>query len=67
MVRRSVRFSSAHGFGLRLFCVSKKQNSNINPLFKSSPPGVQKLAREASKNSRVQARAEWWAKNKPTK
>jgi hypothetical protein len=47
--------------------VSKKQNSNINPLFKSSPPGVQKLAREASKNSRAQARAEWWAKNKPTK
>ena len=35
------------------------------PLFKNAPAGVKALADKAAKALRQQARAAWWAKNKP--
>ena len=44
----------------------KKQQSPVAAkLFKTAPKPVQDLHKAASKELRQQARAQWWAANKP--
>lgn len=44
-----------------------KQPTKPHALFKHATPGVLALHKQANKDLRKIARADWWAKNKPVK